>query len=101
LINFGALYFLMHRETKVLETRQMIGTLAKLLVSSAILAGVCWAGNRWVFATWTEMSLLTRIATLALVITVGAGSFFGSAMLLRVGELDDVTKLLRRKLRLG
>jgi putative peptidoglycan lipid II flippase len=99
MINFGALYFLMHRETARLETRQMIGTLLKILVASALLALVCWVGNRWLLGGWAHLALLARIGGLLLVIGVGALAFFGAALALRVGEMDDVAKLIRRKLR--
>ncbi len=99
MINFGALYYLMHRETKVLETRQMVATLLKILAASALLALVCWAGDRWVLSGWTHLALLARIGGLLLVIGVGAVAFFGAALALRVGEMDDVAKLIRRRLR--
>jgi putative peptidoglycan lipid II flippase len=101
MINFGALYFLMHRETKVLETRQMVFTLLKILAASALLALVCWAGDRWVLGAWAHFALAARIGGLLLVIGVGAVAFFGAALALRVGEMDDVAKLIRRKLRRG
>jgi putative peptidoglycan lipid II flippase len=101
MINFGALYFLMHRETKLLETRQMIGTLLKILGASALLALVCWAGDRWVLGGWAHFALPARIGGLLLVIGVGAVAFFGAALALRVGEMDDVAKLIRRRLRRG
>ncbi|HEV7401375.1 MAG TPA: murein biosynthesis integral membrane protein MurJ [Chthoniobacteraceae bacterium] len=99
MINFGALYYLMHRETKVLETRQMIVSLLKILAASALLAVVCWAGDRWVLGGWTHFGLAARIGGLLLVIGVGAVAFFGAALGLRVGEMDDVAKLIRRRLK--
>ena len=91
-------YCLMRRETKLLETKQMIATLAKLSVASAILAGVCWAGNHWLLGGWAHMPLLARIGSLGLVIGVGCAAFFGAALALRVGELEDLMKLIKRKL---
>jgi len=99
LTNFGLLYFLMHRHTGRLETRQMIATLAKLALSGAVLAALCWSAEHWLFAGWAGFSFLTRLALLLGVIAVAGGSFFATAMLLRIEELDDITALIRRKLR--
>ena len=98
MINFIALYILMRRETQILETTQMLTTLAKLAVASAVLAALCWVGDHWLLAGWSHMALLTRIASLSLVIGVAGAAFFAAALALRVGELEDLTKLIKRKL---
>lgn len=96
--NFAALYFLMRRETRLLQTRQMLSTLLKLALAGAVLAALCWAGNRWLLAGWAQFGLLLRILSLGAVITVAGGAFFLITMLLRVEEMDDVTRLAKRKL---
>jgi peptidoglycan biosynthesis protein MviN/MurJ (putative lipid II flippase) len=88
----------MHREVKKLETREMIATLAKLALAGAVLALVCWTGERWLLAGWAAQGFLLRLVLLLVTIGVGAATFFAAAMALRIGELDDVTALLRRKL---
>lgn len=97
LINFGALYVLMRRETKILETTLMIRTMAKLIVASALLAGVCWAGRTWVLAGWAHQPLVLRVVLLGSVIAVGAAVFFGAAMALKIEEVDDLTRLVKKK----
>lgn len=99
LINFLALYALMRREVKLLETRQMAVTLAKLLVASALLAAMCWLGHRTVLAGWAEYGFLAKAGSLFATIASGGAVFFASAMLMRVEELDDVAALVKRKLR--
>ncbi len=96
--NFLVLYWLMRRETGVLETRQMLRTLLKIAMAGAALALCCWAGQRWVLAGWSTMGLLPRALSLFAVIAAGGVAFFAVAIALRVGELDEVTKLVRRKL---
>ena len=98
IINFGALYYYMHDEMDGLETRQMFRTLGKLGMASALLAGVCWAGQHWVLAGWAQYHLLTRAVSLFTVIGAGAAVFFGTAMALRIDEIEDLTNLVRRKL---
>ncbi len=99
LTNFLILYVLMRREVKSLETRTMLVTLLKVLAAGALLALVCWAGQHWLLADWATQKLLLKIVYLGGTIAAGAAVFFGSAMALRLGELDDVTALVRRKLR--
>lgn len=98
LTNFLALYVLMRRETKLLQTRLLLRTLAKLVFAGALLAGVCIAARVWLFDDWAHLHFAAKAAYLFTTIAVAAGLFFGTAMLLRVEELDEVTALARRKL---
>jgi putative peptidoglycan lipid II flippase len=98
LFNFVALYILMRRETGLLETRLMIRSLGKILVASVFLGLVCWAGQTWLLAGVEHLGPVSRAVRLAAVIGCAAAIFFGVAMALRIGELDDVTALLKRKL---
>ncbi|MDB6152745.1 MAG: virulence factor MviN [Chthoniobacteraceae bacterium] len=98
LTNFLVLYFLMRKETKRLGTRLMAMTLGKLFVAVLPLAAVCWVAQNTILAGWSGLSF--PLKSLYLFATIGAGSvlFFGSALLLRIDGLEDVTALLRRKL---
>jgi putative peptidoglycan lipid II flippase len=96
--NFAALYLLMRRETRLLQTRQMIRTVLKLGLAGAVLAVLCWAGNHWMLAGWAHFGLLLRILSLGSVIALAGGAFFLVTMLLHVEEMDDVTRLAKRKL---
>jgi putative peptidoglycan lipid II flippase len=97
LINFGVLYWLMRRETRILETGLMLRTLAKIFAASALLGVICWAGQTWVLAGAQHHGIVLRAGLLFAVIGVGAAAFFGAALALRIGELDDATALLKRK----
>lgn len=98
LFNFGALYILMRRETGLLETRLMIRSLSKILFASAFLGLVCWAGQTWLLAGAEHFGPVNRAVRLTVVIACAAAVFFGVAMALRIGELEDVTILVKRKL---
>jgi putative peptidoglycan lipid II flippase len=98
LTNFVLLYLLMHKQVQRLETRQMIGTLAKLALAGAVLALVCWAGQHWLMAGWAHEGFLLRMVLLLATISVAGGAFFAVALLLRIEELDDVAAMARRKL---
>jgi putative peptidoglycan lipid II flippase len=96
--NFLALYFLMRRQTRLLETTQLIRTVTKLLAAGAVLALLCWAGNHWLLAGWAHFGLILRAASLFTVIAIGGAAFFAVALLLRVEELEDLSRLVKRKL---
>lgn len=98
LTNFVLLYLLMHKQVQRLETRQMIGTLAKLALAGAVLALVCWAGQHWLMAGWAHEGFLLRMVFLLVTIAVAGGAFFAVALLLRIEELDDVAAMAKRKL---
>lgn len=98
LINFGILYWLMHRETRRLETKALMSLLLKLALPCALLAGICWAGLHWPLAEWATQRIVPKTMWLGLTIGVAAAAFFGSAMLFRIEEIDDVFGAVRRKI---
>src|SRR6266568_2866573 len=97
-INFLLLYWLMWRHTRRLETRQMLIGLGKICVASALLVLICWAANHWWLDAWARLRFFSRLCALLLAIAFGATSFFGSAFLLRVPEVQDLVDLLRRRI---
>jgi hypothetical protein len=50
--DFLVLYLLMRGETKGLDSRDLLLTIGKLLVPSALLALVCWSAQQWLFPGW-------------------------------------------------
>ena len=98
LINFLALYCLMRAETRLLETRLMLRTLAKLAIPTAVLAAVCWGAQQTALAHWSHYSFAIRAGALFLTIGIAGALFFGAAILLRLEELEDVAGVLKRKL---
>ena len=98
-INFLLLYALMRQYARRLETRQMLFGLAKICLAGAMLALVCWAANYWWLDLWERLRFLPKLCVLLVTIAVGAVTFFGSAFLLRVTEVQDIVDLLREKFR--
>jgi putative peptidoglycan lipid II flippase len=98
--NFLILYAMMRRYVGRLETGVMLQTLGKLLLAGALLAGICFAAQQFIFAGHV-LSLWKKAAGLLLTIGVGSGVFFGAAYLLRVAEVHDVVDLVRRRFRRG
>ena len=98
-INFLLLYALMRRHTRRLETWQLLVSLAKVFVAGAALALVCWAASHWWLDAWRSLRFVPRLVALLITIVVGVATFFGSAFLLRVKEVQDVADLVGRKIR--
>lgn len=97
--NFAILYALMRHCSGGLESRQMLVTLGKIALSGASLAIICMAAHVSILAHWDTMSFLFRLVALLATIAVAGGAFFGVATLLKIDEIEDVIKLVRRKLR--
>lgn len=98
--NFLLLYIMMRRYAGRLETKQMLVTLAKLLLAGACLAVVCWLGAHFFFAgEVTQTTKWHRLLGVTLTVSAGAATFFGAAYLLRVAELHDLVVVAQRKLR--
>jgi putative peptidoglycan lipid II flippase len=97
--NFLVLYVLMHRHLGRLESRAMLTLLRRLAVASAVLAGVCWAGEHWLLAGWAAERFWPKAGSLAAVIAAGAGAFFFCANALRIREMQDILQAVQRRLR--
>lgn len=97
--NFLILYAMMRRYTGRLETGAMIKTLAKLLVASALLAGICLLAQHFIFSVEGGVSMWRKLFGLTLTIGVGGSIFFGAAYAFHVAEVRDVVLLVRGRLR--
>lgn len=96
--NFMLLYWLMRRETAHLETGELLKTLGKLVLPTALLAGICWFASHFALAGWAGLPLWQQALRLGATIACAGGAFFGAAMLFRVEELTELTDLAKRKL---
>src|SRR5260370_1519154 len=95
-INFVLLYALMRRQTRRLETRQMLIGLGKICVAGALLALVCWAANHWWLDAWAELRFFPRLCALLVAIAFGAAVFFCGAFFLCVSEEQHILALFWR-----
>jgi hypothetical protein len=87
----------MRRYVGRLETGLMLRTLAKLFLAGALLAGICFVAQHFLF-TSPDWRLWQRAAAMGVTVAAGAGIFFGAAYLLHVAEVRDVVELVRGKL---
>jgi putative peptidoglycan lipid II flippase len=97
--NFLILYCLMRRHLGYLESRAMLSLLSRVALASAVLSGVCWAGAHFLLADWATQLFWPKLAALLGVIAAGAAAFFLCAVALGIGELREIGKAVKRRLR--
>ena len=97
--NFLVLYALMRRHLEHLETRRLLDMLLRVALASVALALVCAASRHWLLANWATQLFAPKAAALLLTVSLGAVVFVGCGSLLRIGELDELAHVLRRRLR--
>jgi putative peptidoglycan lipid II flippase len=96
--NFLILYFIMRRHLGRLESAALVSLLVRLTAACVVLAAVCWAGNHFLLAHWATERFWPKFGQLIAVIVVGAGAFFACAIALRIRELEDISRVIRRRL---
>jgi putative peptidoglycan lipid II flippase len=97
-VNFLVLYVLMRRHLRRFETRAMLALCAKVLLATLALAVPCWIGAHWLLADWATQRFWWKLAWLLVTIAGGALTFLAAALLLRIPELEEVTRAVRRRL---
>jgi putative peptidoglycan lipid II flippase len=87
---------ILRREFDGLELRRLLSTAARITVASAALAGVGWLA--WDLLDGAlGRGLAAQIISLGTALTLGGVAYLGIARLLRIAELDQITRLLRRR----
>ena len=89
----------MRRQLGTLHSRRMAAMLGKVLLAALVLAAVCWAGSHWLLADWAHQRFLPKLGALLTTIVVAAAAYLGMALLLRIGDVDDIAAAVRRRLR--
>ena len=97
-INFLALTFLMRRKIKRIQARKIISSLIKIVVASALMSTVCYFSYQYLTEYFGEKTLLIKLTEAFVPIGLGAVTFFASARLLRVSELDQFIDVFKKKL---
>jgi putative peptidoglycan lipid II flippase len=98
-VNFLLLFFAMRKFAGDLGTGALIVLFLKLAVAGAVMAGVCFAANRWFFADLANTALVLKIALLGATICIASLVYFGCAKLLRIPEAEEALGMIIRRLR--
>jgi len=97
-LNFIFLYLAMMKYAGDIGTKNLLLAFLKIGLSSAVMAALCLASLKVLFADLGSMSFVTKSISLGAVMSLAAGIYFAIAKLLRVAEVTDVFALIRRKL---
>jgi peptidoglycan biosynthesis protein MviN/MurJ (putative lipid II flippase) len=76
----------------------MLRLLVKLAAASAVLAGICWAGNHFLLADWATQGFWPKLGALGVVIATGVAAFLVCASALGITELREITHAVKRRL---
>ena len=96
-LNFVFLYLAMIRYSGDVGTKGLIVSFVKIGAATAVMAVVCYFGNRLLLGDLTELRFVMKAGWLIGLIGVAAGAYFAVAKLLRVAEVADVLALVKRK----
>jgi putative peptidoglycan lipid II flippase len=96
-LNFLVLLILLHRKVGSLELRHVGILLAKVLVSSIIMATICSGMHSWIEGWMGVDGVIARLTGVFVPIIIGVVTFFGSCKLLRVKELGSLLNALPRR----
>ena len=98
-VNFGLLMWAMRTVAGGLRERELMGNMAKLLLSSLAMAAVCWGAKATLLTNFSHQNLALKVITLSVTIAVAAGVYFGVNALLKNEEVEDIKGLVLRKFR--
>ncbi|MDX6604533.1 MAG: putative peptidoglycan lipid flippase, partial [Solirubrobacterales bacterium] len=92
----GAQAFILRREFDGLELRRLFSTAARIVLASAALAGAGWLV--WdLLDSALGRGLVAQIVSLGGGLLVGGAVYLAAARLLRIAELEQIMRLLRRR----
>ena len=96
-LNFLFLYAAMTRYAGDVGTRGIVVSFFKIGAATAVMAALCLAANRYVFADLGGMGFVMKSLWLGCVVGIAAGAYFAVAKLLRVDEVGEILSIVKRK----
>lgn len=96
--NFLALSLLMRRRIKRLNGRDIITSFVKIIIASAAMSAAAYASYYYLTNYFIEKHLTVRLVEAFVPIALGGIAFVIVAKILRVTELEQIFRTLRRKL---
>ncbi|MEY4484535.1 MAG: murein biosynthesis integral rane protein MurJ [Verrucomicrobiota bacterium] len=96
-VNFTLLMLALRRIGGPIQGSDLFSNMLKLLVSSAMLALVCWGAKQTVLTGFHHQPLYQQIVVLCVTIGVAAGVYFGMNIMLKNKEVSEFSAILKRK----
>lgn len=98
IVNSLLLLFFMRRKLGEIEGRSLLSSFSKVTLAAAVMGVICWLVSQQVENVLGTTSLKARLLDVGVSVGLGIGVFFLVARLLRVGEITQLTGIVRRKL---
>ena len=98
IVNSLLLLFFMRRKLGEIEGRSLLAAFSKVSLAAALMGVLCWLVNRQLEHALGTVSLKARLLEVVIPVMLGVLVFFGTARLLRVGEITQLTTIVARKL---
>jgi putative peptidoglycan lipid II flippase len=99
LFNATALLVLLHRHLGGLNDARLAGSLARILLASAVMGAAVAGLDRVLVTAWPGNGLVPQVARLTVDIGAALGVLAAAAWLLRIREFHDGLALVTRRLR--
>jgi putative peptidoglycan lipid II flippase len=100
-VNFFLLYALMSRETRGLESRQLLLGLVKICLAGLLLSLICSVANYCWLDRWEDLRFVQKLFLLLGTIIVSGTAFFAAAFFLHVDEVRNLFDLVKRRINRG
>lgn len=98
LVNFGALVWFMRRKIHRLNGRVIVGSFLRIAAAAAVMSVACYASYYYLYAYLGSATLFYRAVEAFVPIALGGIVFALAARLLRINELEQAFRAVRRKL---
>lgn len=98
IVNFALLFVFLRRKVGKMEGGNLFPTFAKVSAAAAVMGAICWLVSQQIEATMGTVSLAARLIDVGASIAIGMTVFYLAVRALKVGELDQMTNMLKRKL---
>lgn len=97
-LNFVFLYAAMTRYAGDVGTRGLVVAFCKIGGATVVMAGVCYFGNRMLFADLGGMGFAMKGVLVVGLVSVAAAAYFTAALALRVDEVGEMVAMVRKRL---
>ena len=98
LVNFFTLAAIMRNRIRRLNGRSILASFAKVAAASAILSVVCYFSYELLVSRYGTATFVLRLLEALVPIVLGGVAFMLTAKVLRVAELEQLVRTVRRKL---
>ncbi len=98
-VNFLALAFLMRKRISRINGREIMSSLIRIVIASAVMSAVCYFSYYFLHQQFGGNGLIYRLIEAFIPIGLGGIAFLTMAKLLKISEIDKIYNAFARKLR--